>query len=73
MSSNTSRDTLPHWDESSLYLVANGFSVEENFFLQEFKKTRREELKVLDIWLLGRTRRLGDRVQTMNIITILAR
>lgn len=73
MSSNPSRDTPPHWDKRSLYLVANGFSVEKNFFLQEFKKTRREELKVLDIWLLGRTRRLGDGVQTMNITTILVR
>lgn len=72
MSSNTSRDTLPHWDKRSLYLVANGFSVKKNFFLQEFKKTRREELKVLDIWLLGRTRRLEDGVQTMNIIAIRA-
>lgn len=50
----------------SLYLVANGFPVKEDFFLQEFKKTWREELEVLNIWLLGRSRSLEDRFQTMN-------
>lgn len=42
-----------------MYLVAYGLSVKQNFFLQKLKKTWREELEVLDIWLLRGTRSLG--------------
>lgn len=66
LSLNKSRETH-HWGRSLLYLVAYGFSVKEDFFLQEFKKTWREELEVLDIWLLGRTRSLEGGFQTVNL------
>lgn len=54
--------------KTSLYLVPYRFPVKENFLFQKLKKTWREELEVLDIWLLGGPRSLGNGVKQTNVM-----
>ena len=54
----------------SPYLVADRLSVVVDLFIQQLKQSRRIELEVLHIWLLGRSRCLQNKVQSSNVSEI---
>lgn len=53
------------------YLVAYGLPVEQDLFLQKLKQTWREELEVLNVWLLRWTRSLSKK-RKKNSVRIVA-
>ena len=46
----------------STHAVADALTVEVDLLIEQLEESRRVELEVLHVWLLGRSRRLQQRV-----------